>query len=228
VLTGKRIALINGLLTYPTTAATYHQRPHEAREQLYLHSLERVIYPAARVQHLLKPLGFAPLFWERRLIVGQDCLWALMPVERDPLVMAGEILRIPRRQLRRLHQLERSGLNPDRLYLAHELPLDAPVYSANDITADLLRPQLPPGALKLSRQLGFTSALALKTASLPVRIVGTVAGVGLTGTSRLGAQVGQAIPVLLDPVLLGAVVQHGRQAIPGEMAIWYEILRWDA
>ena len=201
-------------------AASYYSRPDLSAE-LYRRGFKQVVLPATVLGYPLEPLGIAPIFDRPRLIKGDDCLWYLTPIETDPLLAAGEMLRIPRRQLRRLKALRDGGIRASRYFLAHELPLGS-VDRVEEVSAELLRPKLPAGAIKLSQRLGLAGTITMRMTTAPVGLAGRVVGKSLP----LGVKIARELPTLLDPVLLGAVVAPDRLPVAGEPALWFELARW--
>ena len=199
---------------------SYYSQPYLSAE-LYRPGVKHVISPATALGYPLEPLGIAPIFDRPRLIKGDDWLWYLTPVETDPLLAAGEMLRIPRRQLRRLKALRDGGVRASRYFLAHELPLGS-VDRVEEVSAELLRPKLPPGAIKLSQRLGLAGTITVRITTAPVGIAGRMARKSLP----LGVKIARELPTLLDPVLLGAVAAPDRLPVAGEPALWFELARW--
>jgi len=190
---------------------------------LYRRGYEKVLAPAEKLNHKLFPVGISPIFEERRLYQSQSCLWALMPLEKDPVIMEDGELRIPSYQLKQLRKLQKGGVSPDRLYIAHELPLDT-IDDPEKITAAMVRHKPPPGAEKMAKRLGLAGSIILRTATAPAVIAGMVGAAALGTVFAAGASAGSAI--LLDPILFGVVVSPGRTPRSGEKAMWFELMRW--
>ena len=198
----------------------------QARANFYAtleqHAYAQIVEPAAYLKHPLETIGHAPLFEERRLYHGPNSLWIIMPLENDPLLAAGEEFRIPKYQLKVIKRLHKGGVNPDRLYIAHELPLGS-VNHPGQVTAAMIRPKAPPQALAMARRLGLAGAITLQAAAAPVAMAGIVGGLGLKAAQTIIAN-----PIILDPILFGVVVHPQRLPHAGEMGSWFELLRWQA
>ena len=63
----------------------------------------------------IQPLGWAPLFEERRLVRGEYTDWEIRPL------LEGELVEIPEKAAIALSALENSGVRFDRFYWAEEL-----------------------------------------------------------------------------------------------------------
>jgi hypothetical protein len=113
---------------------------------------------------------------------------------------------------------------PDRLFIAHELPLGL-VRRPEEVTADMLRPNLPADAVQTARFLGKAGSLTLKVAATPLVLAALASG-KITQTILTAPTI--SLPVILDPVLLGVVVAKGSDPIDGEMGVWFELARWVA
>ena len=205
-------------------------RPHPTRSQaranfyaaLEQHAYTQIVEPAEYLKRPLESIGYASLFEERRLYHGENSLWLIMPLENDPLMAEGEEFRIPKYQLKVIKRLHKGGVTPDRLYIAHELPLGS-VSHPNQVTADIIRPKAPPQALAMARRLGLAGAITLQAAAAPAAMAGIVGGLGLKAAPTIVAN-----PIILDPILFGVVVHPQRLPHAGEMGMWFELLRWQA
>jgi len=169
----------------------------------------------AGVIHVDVPmLGVAPLFDGVRLVTRTRPNWALYNLSQDPLYLAGKF-PIPRRDLHRLQQMKRAGIQFDVLYLAHELPADF-CAGQDRLELSLFVPQPPLAATRLAEGLGRGADGIVSTClALTVKPLGVLASAG-AGVAA----------VLRDPVLMGTVLPEGVDPEAGMPAVWFLLAAW--
>ena len=163
-------------------------------------------------------LGTMPLFAGHRVYPGHRYDWVLINLAEDPLFQDPDGFPVPKRVLEELHRVQRSGVDFDALYVAHEAPWGT-VREGAPLTAGMLMPPPPRAVQRLSVRLGATGRALWALATLPVAASAVIGGLVAAGTTAVSA-------VGLDPVLLGVVVGLDRPLVPGELAAWFYLGHW--
>lgn len=186
-----------------------------------------VVHQNAQIQAAHLPIQHmfnAPLFSGQRHfpVPNQDREWYCMPLDEDPLWLSTEGLPMPEEVLARLEAMESAGIEFDTYYIAHELLIER--QNTPTATLDRLRPQPSATAQRASAGLGSLATQLLNIARLPLM----AATVGLAAGAALGASVATAGVglALLDPILMGVIVDPDHGLKPGAPASWYYIAHW--
>lgn len=164
-------------------------------------------------------LGTMPLFAGFRVYNGQRYDWVLVNAAEDPLFKDRDGFPVPGRILDELHRIQRSKLDFDVLYVAHEVPRGA-VCEGAPLTTEMLMPPPPKAVQRLSDRLGAVGRALWAVAALPVIASGTISGLITAGAATVVGLIG------LDPIMLGTVVGLDRPVAPGEPAAWFYLGHW--
>jgi hypothetical protein len=178
-------------------------------------------------------MGMGPLFAETRAYPGPGTDWVIGPVTSCSAAV------VPRAERAALQRLIDAGIDFPMIYIAHEVPkgrLDIPDNSKRDsrpttvdqATADAAVGPVPPpeAATALADQLGHRSQQLLRAMGIALAGAGAIAAAPflLAGAAAVAA-VGAIGALGLDPIIFG-VIPAG-QPVPGELAAWYILARWD-
>lgn len=171
----------------------------------------------------IQPLGVAPLSLQPRLFRGEGRTdWIVLPLSQDPVWNDRE-LGVPREPKARLEMLAAARARFDSIVTAYEIPrgvLDG-VNDKDAVKRAVLLPELAEDD-RVSRFLGTAGLVALGVGVL----AGALAAGAAVGSTTLAALGGLASLVSLDPVVLGAVVEHP-PAQEGDRAVWFALARWE-
>jgi len=176
---------------------------------------------AQSVQHNLpiRCLGTMLLFSGHRVYPGQRRDWVMINVAEDPLFNDRDGFPVPGRVLQQLRTIEKSGLNFNAIYAAHEVERGA-VREGEPINVVALLPPPPRTTQRLSRWFGRVGLGLWSAATLPLGLSIVIGSLLVTGL-RTSANI-----AVLDPILLGAIVSPGRPVVPGEQAVWFYLAHW--
>jgi hypothetical protein len=164
-------------------------------------------------------LGTMPLFSGHRVYPGYNRDWALINLADDPLYRDRDGFPVPKRILKSLRRIQRSGIEFDAIFAAHEVPAGS-IREDRPIDAKLLAPPPPAPMQRLSQRLGNASNLLWMLAGLPLTASTTIGGMLNRGVAGFGEMIG------LDPVLLGVAVARGRPVAPPEQSAWFYLGHW--
>lgn len=180
---------------------------------------EALTRQAEAEQLRVHPVAVAPLFGGWYLFdQGSRADYVFCHLPDDPLFRDPDRFPIPQGILSELQQLERSGLGEafDTLYVIHEVEKGS-VSRSDRLKAD----QLVPPSRRVqgrSERMGRWGTGIWLGAAMPL----------LTGIGAAAATPAMlaAVPLGLDPVLLGAVVDPGQGIREGEIAVWFYLAHW--
>lgn len=162
-------------------------------------------------------LGTMPLFAEHRVYEGEERDWVMMPLAQDPLFAQTKAYPVPATVLTGLRQINRSGVAFDAIYVAHEVEKGA-VVEGQAVSLEAVAPPPPERVQQLSKRLGRV-AHTLFTVALAPLFAWSAASVALASAVA-------AAPLILDPVLLGVVVEPGAAPVAGQLACWFYLAHW--
>jgi hypothetical protein len=163
-------------------------------------------------------LGTGPLFDGHRVYSGRRYDWVLANLPDDPLFHDRDGFPVPKQVLKDLRAVQKSGVDFDALYVAHQVPRGT-VYEGERLRAEMLMPPPSRAMQRLSGYLGVIGRVLWALASLPIIACGAI-GRLLLVTTAVEAVAG------LDPVVLGVVVGPERPVVSGEPAAWFYLTHW--
>jgi hypothetical protein len=153
--------------------------------------------------------------WSDHPVVSLDggTPWLHGPLERDPLMGHSGPIVLPRRPRRQLRKMAAAGLRFPALVIAHELDPTGPVRSLLALLQDGPRTCTDDVARKLVSPIPAHPG-ATRAAALFDRLVG----------GDTVAWAGQALDVLLDPIVFGVVAPG--PLVHGSPSLWYPLVAW--
>lgn len=193
--------------------------PHPPAEPALYARQQALMQRSAQECLPVRYLGTMPLFAGHRLYPGRRYDWVLVNLAEDPLFQDRDGFPVPKRVLKQLRRIRRSGVDFDALYVVHEVSRGT-VREGTPLTPEMLMPPPPRTVQQLSDRLGTAGRIAWTIAALPVVASGVVGGLIAAGTAAAVSMVG------LDPILLGVVVGLNRPVVPGESAAWHYLGHW--
>lgn len=187
----------------------------EAEHELTELAEQRMLAPARRAGYELRLVGATVLPQRQTITRTQHGTWLFVDHLDDPTAAKydGEI-PVPRDQIPLLIELHRQGVQPDLLWLAHQLPDD---YDEGEPF-----PQLVPEPRPL-RELDERLTLQLAKA-LRVYLKGVLILLGMAASAPLVVVGGAAtaVGVGLDPIIFGGV-KHPQLPV----VMWCALAQWD-
>jgi hypothetical protein len=164
------------------------------------------------------------------LFFGQRHDYVMLQASQDPLFTDPAGNPIPKKNRMELEMYFKAGMNPDDIYVVHEVEKGS-VRPGEPIPPKVVMPPPPRETVTLSHKLSRLGRLFGNWSSMPLQLGGStlpLAGGLLAG--GLALSVGMlALPTVLiglDPLILSLSVTPGRPVQPGEPAVLHYLTGW--
>jgi hypothetical protein len=189
---------------------------------------ERTLALAQRHQLSVAFIGHAPAHQGTKTIIRPESDWAIQNLSDDPIWQQGDF-PLPQRVYSDLTRIQRTGLEFEGIYIAHELP-PGTVAQYPMIPRDLIMPPPPPGSSERLQRAGQAVSVGWK--ALGALLIGL--GIGTLAVSAAALAAPLAMPVgmaattaTLDPILFGLHLVRNQTTRYGEpLALWYYLSHW--